>query len=260
MRITTKVYPQETHLSITPERNGVLHHGRKKGVISNERSQQSISRTKSIAIDYVKCNEFDYSFTLTFSPQKVTVSHQEDSIKSVIDWMKRLKQKNPALNWIIVPEVGASGKRLHLHGLLKGFPMEEMKLWKHRRGRRPAEFSSLQRQGYMVYTIPHLDKKYGYCFVTPLTTANITTANINGEESQIRWARYICKGLEDTSKVRPTGSRMIYTSQGLERPRIVEQSSISVGDEKKIAALASRAYYHRNSTTGGICGKTYIIE
>ena len=74
------------------------------------------------------------------------------------------------------------------------------------------------------------------------------------------WETYITKGLTETAKVRPVGKRLVYVSQGLDRPKIVAKAPISVQDEKKIAKIADKRYSHMDKDTGKVYGATYIAD
>ena len=136
MMMTVKETPIETRVSVYNERSAKST-GRIKGKQPGERSPQSISRTKSKVRDIVACNEFDLAVTLEINPRKVPISKQEDTLQEIIDYLKNIKRTHKDFCWLLVPEKYPSGKRLHLHGLLKNLPTGLLQPFQKRKGRKP---------------------------------------------------------------------------------------------------------------------------
>ena len=255
MMMTVKETPKETRVSIYNERSSKST-GRIKGKQPGERSPQSISRAKSRVRDIVACNEFDYAVTLEINPRKVPISKQEDTLQEIIDYFKSIKRTHKNFCWLLVPEKYPSGKRLHLHGLLKNFPTELLQPFHKRKGRKPNYIHRLWKSNWNVYTIPTYNAKYGYSMVT---ACSMTAADPKTVERDY-WTEYITKDLMETAKIRPVGKRLVYVSQGLDRPKVVAKAPISVQDEKKIAKIADRSYAHTDKDTGRVYGATYITD
>lgn len=253
MLMTVKETPREARISIYNERT-VKSTGRVKGKQPGVRSPQSISRAKSRVRDIVECNEFDYAVTLEIDPRKVPISKQEDTLQEIVGYFKSIKKAHKDFCWLLIPEKYPSGKRLHLHGMLKNFPAELLQPFRKRRGRKPNYVHRLWAENWDVYTIPAYNMQYGYSMVT---TCNMMTSSSKFVERDY-WADYIVKNLEETAKIRPDGKRLVYTSQGLKRPIVVEKAPVNKNDENKIARVANKSYVHQDKDTGRIYGTTYI--
>ena len=239
MMMTVRETPKETRVSIYNERSAKST-GRIKGKQPGERSPQSISRTKSKVRDIVTCNEFDLAVTLEINPRKVPISKQEDTLQEIIDYFKSIKRTHKNFRWLLVPEKYPSGKRLHLHGLLKNFPAELLQPFSKRKGRKPNYVHRLWAESWDVYTIPTYNMQYGYSMVTTCDMMTSSSKFVGRDY----WADYIVKSLGETAKIRPVGKQLVYVSQGLDRPKVVEKATVSTQGEKKIAKVANKSYMH----------------
>lgn len=255
MMMTVKETPKETRVSVYNERSAKST-GRIKGKQPGERSPQSISRTKSKVRDIIACNEFDLAVTLEINPRKVPISKQEDTLQKIIDFLKNIKRIHKDFCWLLVPEKYPSGKRLHLHGLLKNFPTGLLQPFQKRKGRKPKYVHELWKNRWNVYTIPTYNERFGYSMVTAYKLSSTDVEIVE----QDYWETYITKGLTETAKIRPVGKRLVYVSQGLDRPKVVEKATVSVQDEKKIAKVANKSYMHTDKDTGRVYGATYIAD
>lgn len=255
MMMTVKETPRETRVSVYNERSAKST-GRIKGKQPGERSPQSISRTKRKVRDIVACNEFDLAVTLEINPRKVPISKQEDTLQEIIDYLKNIKRTHKDFCWLLIPEKYPTGKRLHIHGFFKNFPQELLQPFEKRKGRKPNYVHQLWKQNWVVYTIPTYNTKYGYSMVTACNLAATDPKIVEHDY----WVDYITKDLAETAKVRPVGKRLVYVSQGLDRPKIVAKAPISVQDEKKIAKIADKSYSLMDKDTGKVYGATYIAD
>lgn len=255
MMMTVKETPQKTRISVYNERNAKST-GRIKGKQPGERSPQSISRTKSNVRDIIACNEFDLAVTLEINPRKVPISKQEDALQEIINFLKDIKRTHKDFCWLLIPEKYPSGKRLHLHGLLKNFPTGLLQPFQKRKGRKPKYVHQLWKEHWNVYTIPTYNERFGYSMVT---SYKLSSTDVKIVE-QDYWETYITKGLTETAKIRPVGKRLVYVSQGLDRPKVVEKATVSAQDEKKIAKVANKSYMHTDKDTGRVYGATYIAD
>lgn len=255
MMMTATETPKETRISVYNERNAKST-GRIKGKPLGERSPQSISRTKRNVRDIVACNDFDLAVTLEINPRKVPISKQEDTIQEIIEFLKSIKRTHKDFCWLLIPEKYPSGKRLHLHGLLKNFPTGLLQQFQKRKGRKPKYVHQLWKNHWNVYTIPTYNERFGYSMVTAY---KLSSTDVKIVEKDY-WETYITKGLMETAKIRPAGKRLVYVSQGLDRPKVVEKGTVSTQDEKKIAKIANKSYRHTDKDTGRIYGTTYIAD
>lgn len=79
------------------------------------------NRAKSRIYDYAMANEWDWFFTLTFSPEKADRTDYKVCLKKLQKWLKNIRERySPALKFLFVPELHKDGVSWHFHGLVAG--------------------------------------------------------------------------------------------------------------------------------------------
>ncbi|MDK4212307.1 hypothetical protein QJ527_12265 [Enterococcus mundtii] len=69
-------------------------------------------QAKNKIIDYIKCNQFKYFWTLTFS-----MDYYDDKYFDIFaDWLKKMKRRYGKFDYIFIPERSENG-RIHFHGV-----------------------------------------------------------------------------------------------------------------------------------------------
>ena len=89
----------------------------------------SLSRSKRVAIDYCKNNIFTHFVTITFDSSKVDVTDTEMLRKRILKYFNNFKNRHDYnFKYIIVPEYGEKNGRIHFHGMVY---QENVKYLKH---------------------------------------------------------------------------------------------------------------------------------
>ncbi len=83
--------------------------------------KRSLRRTKDMIYKYAQSNTWEYFITTTFDPEKVNRYDYDDCSKSMTKFLHLLKQQNPDIRYIIVPEQHKDGA-FHFHGVIANAP------------------------------------------------------------------------------------------------------------------------------------------
>lgn len=140
--------------------------------------QNSISRTRSLAIGYALSNDFDYFCTFTFADSIVNRYDYAEVKKKLTKFFNNYRRSHPDFRYICVPELHEDGA-WHFHGVIKGIPT--------------AEF----------YVPPYIEKRSvkGDKFSPMITVPNT--------QGYIRWSKYKL-GWFDCSKIKSDGAVVNY--------------------------------------------------
>lgn len=91
--------------------------------------QESIARSKRVAIDYCKNNKFNYFVTISFDSKKVDVNDIVYLRKRICKYFNNFRTRyDNNFRYIIVPEYGEKNGRIHFHGMVY---QENKKFLKH---------------------------------------------------------------------------------------------------------------------------------
>lgn len=82
---------------------------------------RSLSRARKKVFDYARINVFEYFVTLTFNPSLVDSFNFDESSSVMSKWLHSLRQSNPDMRYLGVPELHKSG-RYHFHFLMADIP------------------------------------------------------------------------------------------------------------------------------------------
>lgn len=125
-------------------------------IISEEKLDQALSRARSVIFQVAFCNDWDYFFTGTISPDKYNRYHLADFYKAFTQWLRDYRKKYHCdLKYLFVPELHKDGA-WHIHGFVRGIP--EGKLCPFIRGLHPRD---LVDKGYLNW--PDYQEKFGFC-------------------------------------------------------------------------------------------------
>lgn len=163
-----------------------------------EKLSQSLTRAKSVVTQIAICNEWQYFFTGTLSPQKVN-RYDLSVWKSMSQWLRDQNKKyHTHVKYLILPEKHEDGA-WHFHGLLSGVPAQWV-----------SEFVPGIHPQYLIdkgfLNWPAFEKKWGYC-------------SLGEVRSNIGVSLYITKYItKDVARnVTALGAHVYYASIGLKR-------------------------------------------
>lgn len=183
--------------------------GRRGGEIESENDEKlssSISRARSAIFELAFCNTWDWFFTGTLSPEKYDRSNLEKFHKDITQFIgNQNKNHNCKIQFLLVPELHKDRKSWHMHGFLRGIP--EKQLHKFQLGDTMSSYIAYKvRWGQPVYNWLPYSKKFGFCDLEPITSAEPASKYVT---------KYINKDLAHS--VSEVGAHMYYCSRGLER-------------------------------------------
>lgn len=164
--------------------------------------RQHISRAREMVYQYSMCNNWDFFFTGTLSPEKRDRSDLQSFEKAfgqmVRDYRRR---KGIDIQYLIVPELHADLENWHCHGLIKGLPESELISFA------PGKLSWLK---YF--------KNFGF---------NDLSAIKNHEAVSKYLTKYITKTFDDSRGVTEKERNMYLVSRGLKKGETIKKGSIA---------------------------------
>ena len=170
----------------------------------DSKMRESISRAKNKIFELAFCNSWEYFFTATLDPAKYDRTDLEKFHKDLTQWFRDYKKKyNTKIDFLLIPELHADGKSWHMHGFLKGIPIEHLKQFKigDTMGKALAE---KVKNGDIVYNWEAYAKKFGFCDLEPIRNHEAVSKYIT---------KYINKNLE--TSVSELNAHLYYVSRGL---------------------------------------------
>lgn len=151
------------------------------------RLSNNIARARSRVRELALCNDWEYFFTGTIDERKEDRFNLNNYISALGNWFGNLGKKyNTHIRYIIIPEEHRHGG-WHVHGLLCGFPQQEV-----------------QSNAYGYLHCPAYSRRFGFCSLSPV-------------KSHRRVASYITKYItkDFASNARKKGEHLFYASQHL---------------------------------------------
>lgn len=169
--------------------------------VNDNKLLRSLQRSKTAVFEYAYCNEWDYFFTGTISPDKFDRSNLAGFKKGLTQFFRdcRKRYNCPNLQYLIVPEKHADGVNWHVHGLLKGLPESEIQIINGKK--------SWARYG----------NKYGF---------NDLQVIRNHEAVSKYLTKYVTKSILDSRGVDTKEDNVYLVSRGLKRGEVIKKGAI----------------------------------
>lgn len=189
-----------------------------RGTVNDEKLDESISRAKSKIFEYAFCNPWDYFFTATLDPSKYDRTDLEKFHKDLTQFFRDYGKKyGIKIDFLLIPELHKDGKSWHMHGFLKGLPVEHLKQFKigDTMGKALAEKVV---KGDIVYNWEAYQKKFGFCDLEPIRNHEAVSKYIT---------KYINKDL--ASSVTELNHHLYYHSRVLQTAKKMKKGTY-VGD------------------------------
>lgn len=172
--------------------------------INDKKLDNNLSRAKSKIFEYALCNDFDYFVTFTLSKDKRDRYDLKGFIKDLGQFIRNLRRlKNYDIQYLLIPEPHKDGA-WHMHGLLKGIPLEQLTLFTLE-DNLPYRLLEMLKKGRKIYSWGGYSEKFGFCTLEPII-------------SKIKVSKYISKYISKTLKAdlnREKEKKLYYTSKGL---------------------------------------------
>jgi hypothetical protein len=189
-----------------------------RGVVNSEKLSENISRAKSTIFELAFCNSWDWFFTCTLNPAKYDRTDLDMFHRRLTQWLRDYSKKHGLnIKFLLVPELHKDGKSWHMHGFLKGLPVEHLEQFRvgDSMGKGLAD---KVKKGDVVYNWVAYANKFGFCDLEPIGCHEAVSKYIT---------KYINKGL--ASSVTDLNAHLYYVSRGLKRAEVVKQG-ILFGD------------------------------
>ena len=185
--------------------------------VNDDKLSCNISRAKSMIFEYAFCNEWDYFFTGTLDATKYVRSDLEKYHKDFTQWLRDYKKRTgQKIDFLLIPELHKDGKSWHMHGFLKGVPLE--KLHQFQIGDKMGKYIAEKvKRGDTVYNWCDYADKFGFCDLEPIKSAEGVSKYIT---------KYITKDLANC--VTKLNAHMFYHSRPLSRAVTVKSGTMSV--------------------------------
>ena len=168
------------------------------------RALSNVSRSKSRIRELALCNDWDYFATLTLSPEWGDRRDLPRWRENLSRWICYFRESGraPDFAYLFVPEEHKAGG-WHMHGLIKGLPREELRLFSLRE-KLPHYIRDKLREGQAVYDWPAYSARYGFIDLEPVRSSAAVCSYIS---------KYVSKALGDLALA--GNAHSFYASQGL---------------------------------------------
>lgn len=159
------------------------------------------NRAKNVIYDLALANNWDWFYTLTFSPEKVDRSNYKECKKKLQKWLNKIKERYcPDLKFLFVPELHEDKINWHFHGLVANSDNLKYEL-----AINPKDNQIIIKKGRVVFNCKNW--KYGYSTCTKVS------------DSQ-RASNYITKYVTKEMVGRTFGEHRYIPSRNLNRPSV----------------------------------------
>jgi hypothetical protein len=160
----------------------------------------NLSRASTKIFEIALCNDWNFFFTGTISPEKYDRSNFDVFYKDFSKWLSNYNYKNNySIKYLIIPELHVDKKNWHMHGLIANLPREILKINK---------FGYLDWQDY--------SEKFGYCSFADV---------YDNKGISLYVTKYIRKDVFDSSL--QIGKHSYYCSKGLKRAVKIFEGNIT---------------------------------
>lgn len=179
-----------------------------------DKSDGSLSRTRSAIWELAICNPWDYFVTLTLDPERRDRYDLNLIAKQLGKFINNYNfRTDAAVKYLLIPEHHRDGA-IHFHGLLSGLPPSHLAAFKLS-DKIPARMKSMLREGRQLYDWPAYAKSFGF---TSLETIR------SPERCAAYMTKYITKELGKASVA--LNHHLYYCSKGLKRAEVLYRGAM----------------------------------
>ena len=185
--------------------------------VNDEKLDDNITRAKSKIFELAFCNIWDFFITITIDPAKYERSNLDKFHKDLTQWFRDYKKKYGfKIDFLLIPELHKDGKSWHMHGFIKGVPIEHLQLFQigDVMGKALAE---KVKNGDTVYNWKEYQNKFGFCDLEPIRNAEAVSKYIT---------RYINKDLANS--VKELNAHLYYHSRGLKTAETKKKGTMTI--------------------------------
>jgi len=173
---------------------------------NDKKLPNSISRTRQSVYELMICNDWDYFATFRIDTNRYDGLDLDSFMKKFRKWINNYSRytSGKKIEYLLVHELGNYGKTWHIHGVMKGIPMEHLSPFI--RGKHPIKLVNSPYLNWKKY-----EHTFGYCSLE------------YGIRSKKGVAKYMTKRLRKSVKTGKRGLHkpLYYCSNNLERSEVV---------------------------------------
>lgn len=187
-----------------------------KGSVNDFKLDENIQRAKSLIFEYAFCNPWDWFFTGTLDSKKYDRSNLEKFHSDLTAWFKSYSRyHNLKIKFLLVPELHSDGVSWHIHGFLRGLPIEHLHQFVVGDVMGRALAAKVQK-GDVVFNWPAYQNKFGFCDLEPIRNPEAVSKYI---------MKYINKNL--ASSVKELNAHLYYHSRGLNKAQVIKKGAMA---------------------------------
>lgn len=187
-----------------------------RGSVNDSKLEESIIRAKSKIFELAYCNLWDFFFTGTLDAKKYDRTDLNKFHKDLTQFFRNYARLHnlPKIDFLLIPEQHSDGKSWHMHGFIRGLPVEHLKQFQigDIMGKALAE---KVKNGDTVYNWLAYAKKFGFCDLEPIRNHEAVSKYIT---------KYINKGL--ATSVTELNAQLYYPSRGLKTAKTVKKGTM----------------------------------
>ena len=169
----------------------------KPDICNSSKLSRNLLRAKNTIFEYARCNDWDFFFTGTLSPEKndrYDISKFKDRWR---DFIKYQQRKGNDIKFLLIPEKHKD-YAWHFHGLLRGIPDCDLRSFNSRFNWLPFE------------------RKFGFNSLERIKNHDAVSKYLT---------KYITKDLEKS--VSEVGFHLYYVSQGLKKADVIKKGTFN---------------------------------
>lgn len=172
--------------------------------VNDSKLCNNIARARSKVFELAYCNEWDYFFTGTLDKSKYDRTDLEKFHHDIVEWIRAYNRYHKTdIKFLLVPEQHKDGESWHMHGLLKGIPVDL--LHQFVKGDKMGKYiADKVLNGEVIYNWPGYAKKFGFCDLEPIKSHEAVCKYVT---------KYMNKNLGKS--VSDIGAHLYYHSRGL---------------------------------------------
>lgn len=186
---------------------------------NDEKLSCNISRARSTIFELAMCNDWDWFFTGTLDSSKIDRANLDEfRLRWTNNFIPNFnRHHNLKIKYLLVPELHSDLENWHIHGLLKGLPVEYLDEFKI--GMNMSSYIAEKvYSGSKVYSWSAYAQNFGFCDLEYIG---------NHEAVSKYLTKYIVKSFENGRAVSELSKHMYYCSRGLNRKIAIKKGSCS---------------------------------
>jgi len=177
------------------------------------RAKCNIRRAARQIEAYALCNEWEWFATFTLAASKRDRSDLDAFRTAFTKFICNSRRTYPELACLLVPELHLDGENWHMHGLIRGLPVDALRLFTLSE-KLPKYIKLKLKSGDKVYDWTGYRDRFGFCDLEAVKCRDAAARYIT---------KYITKDIMGaTAESIALGKHLYYPSRGLNLPVLVE--------------------------------------